>query len=157
MVHPNTKLTDRLKHLFLQNLRLTAEVSSSAKVIGITTTSLYTHRKKDREFAKDWDEAITEAAGRFEEEAYRRGLKGVEKPVYYQGKIVGKERVYDNKLLLRSLARLLPDKWGDKVEHTGPGGAPLQLESKIILRRSDEVEEKTPLKIVNPVPEPVDD
>lgn len=45
----------------------------------------------------------------------QRAITGTLKPVYHQGKVVGHERVHDNRLGMWMLERLDPDKYAEKV------------------------------------------
>lgn len=75
--------------------------------------------------------ALTEANNLFveraEAEMWRRGIDGVEKPVYQQGRMVGTVREFDTTAAIFMLKGAKPDKYRDRfgLEHSGPNGGPM--------------------------------
>jgi len=63
-----------------------------------------------------------------EDEARRRAVGGVEKNVYYRGKVVGQERIYSDSLLVVLLKANKPKKYKDRIEQNIKGGVTLKLE-----------------------------
>ena len=51
-----------------------------------------------------------------EEEAHRRAVIGVERPVYYQGEEVGAVKEYSDALLTLLLRATMPEKYRERVE-----------------------------------------
>ena len=68
----------------------------------------------DAEFAAALANAREEAADYAEYELWRRGVEGVEKPVYYQGVVVGAYREYSDQLLLAQVRKLRPAEWREQ-------------------------------------------
>lgn len=66
------------------------------------------------------DNALLEA---LETEAYLRARDGTERPIYQQGRLVGKVREIDNRHLEWLLERLAPEKYhlGTRIELANPG------------------------------------
>ena len=114
---------------FLETLEKTGNITVSAKLVEIDRKTAYNHRDSDEEFAKAWDEALDKAIDLLEFEARRRGLRGVEEPVFQGGKEVGRIRKYSDTLLIFLLKANRPHKYRDNsqfnVNLTGNGsGAP---------------------------------
>jgi len=59
---------------FLTVLAQTANVRLSARKAGISKKTAYKHRATDPEFAEQWEDAVDQALGTLEGEAYRRAL-----------------------------------------------------------------------------------
>lgn len=81
---------------------------------------------KDEMFAKAY--AAAEAAGTdvIEEEAFRRAVKGVEKPVYRAGEVVGHVADYSDAMLMFLLKARRPDRYGPgKADKKGEDTASL--------------------------------
>jgi hypothetical protein len=77
------------------------------------------------------------AARTLEEEAIRRARDGVTRTVYRNGEAVGEELSYSDTLLIFLLKGHMPDKYGDKHELTGKGGAPLTMPALTIVLTQD--------------------
>lgn len=113
------KFGQKRRERFLAILRETANVSFSARQVGISRTVAYEHREADEAFAKEWDEAIEEAVDKLEKEARRRALHGVCEPIYYKGMRVGYKRVYSDTMMALLLKAHRPEKFKDRQEVTG--------------------------------------
>jgi hypothetical protein len=109
------------KAIFLKELEECGIVSHAAKKAGVGRTFVYEQRKEDTEFAAQWDEAVEVAMDGMEHEAWRRGRKGVLKPVYQNGKKVGVIREYSDTLLMFMMKGGRPEKFRERTEtqHTG--------------------------------------
>lgn len=110
------KLTPQKRGKFLQRLAETANVSNAAKYCGITRSAAYKLRGQDEEFKAAWDEAVEIATDALEEEARRRALQGVTKPVYYQGARCGELQEYSDTLMIVLLKANRPEKYKDRSE-----------------------------------------
>jgi hypothetical protein len=107
--------------LFLQLLGEIGRVPEAAQLAGFKNTNpLYYRKKTDQEFAIAWAEAIERAGDRFEAEAVRRAITGVEEDVYYQGEIVGQKTNYSDGLLAKLLDGSKPDKYQRKRDAAAP-------------------------------------
>jgi len=107
--------------VFLELLRETANVSASARRVGISRQAAYKARARSEEFREAWEDAIEEAIDALEAEARRRALEGVGEPVFYQGKEVGHIRRYSDLLLIFLLKGRRKEVFGNKVDHTSSG------------------------------------
>lgn len=88
------------KAKFLAALAESPNVTRAAKLAGITRTYVYAVRGEDKEFALAWDNALEAAIDNAIGEVYRRGVEGVEEPIFYQGKESGAVRKYSDNLLM---------------------------------------------------------
>lgn len=107
--------------LFLQLLAELGRVNEAAQMAGFKNPNpLYYRRKHDLDFAEAWAEALDRAGDRFEEEAVRRAVTGIDEDVYYQGEIVGQKRNYSDGLLAKLMDGSKPDKYQRKKESNAP-------------------------------------
>lgn len=108
------KFIPRKRKKFLEDLRIYGNVHHACRAIHVQPSCVYEWRKKDEEFAKEWDDALEEAMDGLEQEAYRRGVEGVDKPIFWQGLQVATVKEYSDTVLLALLAARRPGKWGRK-------------------------------------------
>lgn len=115
------------KDVFLATLAETINVSEASRAAGVDRRTAYAHRESDPEFAARWDAALDGGLDDAEGEVYRRGVKGVDRPVFQGGKRVGTVRDYSDTLLIFLLKSRRRQVYGDKSLHeiSGPDGAPL--------------------------------
>lgn len=113
------------KRALLAALRRTGNVSAAARAARVDRNCFYNWRRDDEVFRAAADDAMEEAADRLESEARRRAETGVLEPVYHGGKRVGTIRRYSDTLLIFLLKGARPEKFRDRMEHSGPGGGPL--------------------------------
>lgn len=120
--------TPKTAEKFLAALAEGSTVTIAHKKAGISRGAVYAWRDEDPEFKKAWDEAIEAGTDIIEEEAKRRALFGVKKPVYHQGQVVGHVQEYSDTLTIFLLKGRRPEKFKDRVhaEHTGKDGGPIQ-------------------------------
>src|SRR3972149_9882694 len=114
---------------FLDALSTLAHVERACKVAQIEKRTAYNHRRKDPEFRKNWDKALKDAVPVLENEAMRRAIYGVRKPVYQQKELVGFVREYSDTLLIFMLKGLKPARYRDK--YTVDINARSNIEKKI--------------------------
>src|SRR5687768_6181953 len=101
---------------FIDALADCGVVREAAARVGMSERSANYLRRRDgaASFGRAWDMAIRLGAGRLGSVAYERAVLGTVKPHFYRGRVVGEERVYDNRLLLSLLAKA--DKSVDPVD-----------------------------------------
>jgi hypothetical protein len=63
-----------------------------------------------------WDEALEDAADRLEAEAFRRAVRGVDRPVVYRGERVGTVHEFSDALLMFLLKAARPEKYRDRFD-----------------------------------------
>ncbi len=101
--------TDRARHVgevreqkqvFINALSAGNSVRTAADAAGVTFDKPYEWREADPEFAERWQFAEEAGTDLIEEEAYRRAVKGVEKPIYRGGEVVGHVADYSDSMLM---------------------------------------------------------
>jgi hypothetical protein len=90
---------------FLAALAKGLPVAGAAAAAGVNRTLLYKWRTRLPSFAAAWDDAVMTAIDRVEDEALRRAMHGVERPVLYRGKQVGNVTTYNDRMLMLLLER----------------------------------------------------
>ena len=90
--------------LFLATLAQTANVRASCQKAGISREQAYNHRDKDKEFAKQWEDAMEDAIEVLEESARLRAL-GI-----------------SDTLMIFLLKAHRPEKYRERHEHKHSGG-----------------------------------
>ena len=73
---------------FLAELRHSGLVSNACRVSGVSRTCAYAHRQKEPDFAEAWDVAEDIGVSKWENEARRRAVDGVERYQVSGGKVV---------------------------------------------------------------------
>ena len=117
------------KAKFLELLRETLNVTTSAKGAGYSRWTAYRERERDPAFAEAWDNAAEEAYDQLEQEARRRAFMGVDEPVFHRGEIVGHKRVYSDSLVMPLLGTYRRQfRPQTSLELTGKDGGPVQLD-----------------------------
>lgn len=106
---------------FIAALENRGIVQDAAKAARINRTTAYSERNKNPEFAERWQAALEKAADTMEGEAFRRAVKGVRKPVYQGGKLVGHVQEYSDVLLIFMLKAIRPEKYRERFEHKHEG------------------------------------
>ena len=109
------------KSVFLQELARTGIVGTACKKANVGRTTAYKTRDEDADFATAWTAALDAAIDDMEYEAWRRGIKGVSKPVYQGGEQVGAIQEYSDTLLIFMLKGARPEKYRERsdVRHSG--------------------------------------
>lgn len=124
---------------FLDSLVATLNVAGAARAAGVSRARAYAARAEDPGFASAWDDAVEEALDRAEGEVYRRGVEGVDEPVYFKGKPCGVIRKYSDAMLVFLLRGRRRELYGDRVrqEHTGPGDGPIRIGPQDLTKLTD--------------------
>jgi hypothetical protein len=71
----------------------------------------YFHRRKDPDFAEQWEEAEAHAADLILGRAFQRALEGDCEAIYYKGVVVGHVRRFDTTLQIAMLRAFMPDRF----------------------------------------------
>jgi hypothetical protein len=109
--HAHARYARRWRPRFLAALSVTRSPRLSADHAGIQHQTAYNHRKLDRAFAKQWDEAQEHATDLLEARAFQRALEGDLEPVYYMGVVVDYVRKFDSRLQIEMLRANRADKF----------------------------------------------
>lgn len=105
----------RKLELFLNQLSQGASITKAAEAAGISRRILFEWRNIDPDFAVQWVEAADEGVDRLEDEARRRAVDGVEKPVFQGGTLVGTITEYSDSLMALLLRGKRPETYRDNV------------------------------------------
>lgn len=121
---------------FLAALAERGTVKDACRAVGISRSTAYEERQRNEKFAVAWhdvNEAFVEA---LEREAFRRAVKGVERPVVSSGRLLGTVTEYSDPLLIFLLKAMRPEMYRDRVHvvHV-PSGRSEQLD---LARLSDD-------------------
>lgn len=115
--------TAQLRAAFLRCFARTGNVSESCRLTKrgkdgpmLSRRTVYDWLEEDESFAKLFDEALEEAIDALEEEARKRAVDGVLKPVYQGGRKVGVVCEKSDTLLLAMLKARRPKFYRDRVD-----------------------------------------
>ena len=121
--------TPERQRQFLVELADCGIVKEAAARVGMSEKAAgqLRHRAEGTPFHDAWDRALEAGMGRIHSVAFERAIEGVPKPIFYGGKQVGEQRLYDNRLLLALLAKAgqpfdslrasrVHDRWEDYLE-----------------------------------------
>lgn len=128
---PPAPLTDKqqeivdLKARFLDLYPQYGTIEATLHAIGLKSrTSFYGWLKDDARFKADFEEVKAVYIEKLEQEADRRAIEGVNKPVFYKGQLVtdstGKPVVikeYSDTLLIFRLKALAPEKYRERIDN----------------------------------------
>lgn len=133
---------------FFEALGVSGVVKTAARVSGMDRRTVYRHI--DAAQAKDatpealawlerYKEAVREAIDTLEGECWRRAVEGVDEPVIGrvgkdQDGIITMVKKYDTTLMCLLMKARDPGRFRERVstEVSGPGGGPVQTETKVI-------------------------
>lgn len=110
---------------FLAAYGETCSVSHAAKASGIHRATHYGWMRDHPGYVEKFLEARKQGFDLLEEQAIIRARDGVREDVYHDGKVVGFNLRYSDRLAEFLLKGNLPDVYKDRRELTGKDGAPL--------------------------------
>jgi hypothetical protein len=102
-------------------------VLKAAETAGVKRTAHYHWLKTDPEYAEAFEEAERLSADLLADEAYKRAVEGVRKPVYHKGEVVGYETVYSDVLLMFLAKARNRQKYDDRAA----AGVPPEINIKV--------------------------
>lgn len=131
--YKGNKTKKQLQEDFLRAFEACASVSEACRKSKLPRRTVYDWFKSNKAFKKRYDEAAILALGVLEDEATRRAVNGLEKPVFQGGKLVGRVREYSDTLLIVLLKARAPLKYRENFKATlsNPDGTPLLTEIKV--------------------------
>lgn len=131
---------------FLEALSQGYTVAYAAQVSGRTKGRWYQIRSEDEEFKQIWDEAVEIGTEYIEDEARRRAVDGVTKPVFYQGEVCGHVQEYSDTLLVQLLKARRPEKYRENINHNHTGNITVtRVNFAVIEGEAEEVRAIEPL------------
>jgi len=110
------KTTPEFKEAFVTLLSSLPNITACCKLLGIAVENIRRARVKDPEFDEAVKNAIEEGYDMLEEEARRRAVDGVDRPVFFQGEQCGVIREYSDQLLITLLKANRPKKYNPGVD-----------------------------------------
>ena len=128
------------KPAFIEVLHETGNVTLAARYAGQSRNQVHDVRQRSKRFAAQWDDALEDATDLLEAEARRRAFTGIDKPVFYKGKVVGSTKKYSGRLLMFLLEACNPQKFRDGVKVEHPGATDVDVDrdrEKRIMERLD--------------------
>lgn len=105
--------TDKRRGKFLEVLAQTANVTAAALAADKGKATAYTLRRRDPDFARQWDEAIATSMDELEAVAFERAKNGIEKIVVRAGGEPVSIREYSDRLLMFMLSRRKPEAYAE--------------------------------------------
>ena len=108
------------RDVFIERLKATGNITLAARGAGVSRQEVYKARNRNKTFRRQWEEALEDAVDLLAGEARRRAT-GMNRDVWYAGKVVGSEREYSDALLMFLLKAHRPHLYREnvKVEHSG--------------------------------------
>ena len=92
-------------------------IVAAAEATGLSRTNHYVWMRESA-YQRAFAEAENEAVERAEAAVRQRAIDDIERPVYFQGRVVGSYKVYSDTLALRYLEAKRPDVWKQHLETT---------------------------------------
>jgi hypothetical protein len=125
---PTAKALERLKkEAFLDAYGKLGTITGAAQVAEVGRGQHYVWANRDPAYAAAFLDKQEEARERLEQEARRRAVAGVLKPIFHDGKKIAEVTEYSDTLLIFLLKGAYPEKYRDRFEVTGKGGGPIVL------------------------------
>lgn len=107
---------------FLKAFAKTGNVSAAAEAAQVSRRTPYKWAEEDPAFKEAWDEAEAEAIDRLERAAWERAVEGWDEGhVNNRGELYS-VRKYSDQLMVLLLKAHRPERYRERLEHTGPGG-----------------------------------
>lgn len=107
--------TAEMKKRFLDAYIENPVIKNACKAIRLERRTFYHWLANDEQFAKEFNIRKNIVITFLEDEAYRRAVSGVSKPVYQGGVKVGEYQEYSDTLLALLLKANAPEKYRDKA------------------------------------------
>ena len=115
-----------LKHQILEVVAQGWSVTRAGERVDVSYMSICRWRKADKEFNDAFEAAYKQGTDRIEDEAYRRAVQGIEKPIFYQGEECAVVTEYSDSLLTTLLKGRRPEVYRDRLGISGPNGGPVE-------------------------------
>ena len=110
------KKLQQKKKAFLAAFAEVGNITRAAELAGMARSNHYVWLEEDPDYPALFREADQQACDRLEQEARRRAVQGVGKPVFHKGEQCGVVQEYSDTLLIFLLKGALPDKYKERVQ-----------------------------------------
>ena len=104
------------KRRFLKNLAKCGGLREAARQTKVSPNRIRRWRQQFEKFDKKVVQALADYVQVLEDEADRRGIKGVKEPVFYEGERCGYKKKYSDSLLQFRLKALAPEKYRERTD-----------------------------------------
>ena len=109
-----------LKAAFLEAFAETGIMRAACEAVGVSRATIWHWQEHDADFGAAYQQARALADDALRKEIHRRGVEGIEKPVFWKGQQVATVREYSDTLLIfQAKARMPEYRDQSKIEHTG--------------------------------------
>jgi hypothetical protein len=108
-----------MREQYLALIREGVTNKDAAAACGCGTKYFQRRRAEDPEFEADYQAARADGDDVIRAEVHRRGVKGVKRAIYHDGKVVGHKQEYSDQLLMFLAKSRMPAEFGDRqtVDH----------------------------------------
>lgn len=123
-----------MREQYLAMIREGFTNKDAAAACGCGTKYFQRRREQDPTFEADYQAARADGDDVIRAEVHRRGVDGVRRAIYHDGKVVGHKQEYSDQLLMFLAKSRMPNEFGDRIqtEHTVKfDGAAESLVSKL--------------------------
>jgi len=112
----------------LDVLRKGHSISAACRAIGVSRTCIHAHRHAEPEFNALVEDALLEGGELLEDEARRRAVEGVDKPIFGRdGRVLTTVHEYSDTLLIFLLKGRMPQKYKDRVQQEQSGDVTVRV------------------------------
>lgn len=117
------------KRAFLLAYAECGNITEASQLCDISRQRHYDWMRKDPEYPALFKAAHEQFCDKLEKEIYRRAVRGTNRPVFYQGRQVGKIREYSDTLLIFRAKGEMPDKYRERTDVSlgGKDGGPIEV------------------------------
>jgi metal-dependent amidase/aminoacylase/carboxypeptidase family protein len=109
------------KARYLKAVARAGTLTAGCKAARVSPNTVYAWREHDTEFSITEQQMRNALADALEEEAIRRAWRGVNKPVFQGGTLVGHVREFSDTLLIFMLKAVRPEKYRERFDVTSAG------------------------------------
>lgn len=113
-LHNSSRETE-IKEQYLALIRNGSTNRDAAAACGCGTKYFQKRRKADPQFEEDYQDARKDGDDIIRAEIMRRGVDGVKRAIYHDGKVVGYKQEYSDQLLMFLAKSRMPEEFGDKL------------------------------------------
>lgn len=124
------QIAHQQKRAFLAAFAHTGRIRRAAESSQVNWRNHYNWLAADAAYVEAFAEATRMAGDFLEDEAIRRAMEGVLKPIFYKGEHVDNETVYSDTLLIAALKGAKPEKYRENAHLKVEGDITLHLEER---------------------------